>query len=394
MFVALLGVGGMVLAQSDSPSGNAGSFEVDGIPIDVTAKTDVDARQDGWKLAQRKGWEILSRRITGHSSRLPDSTLDDIVSGIVIEHEEVGDKRYVATLGVQFDRARAGSILGVATQIARSSPMLLLPLQWSGGVGTSLERDTPWNAAWRRFRTGDSRIDYIRVAGNGPDALLLNAGQVGRRDRNWWRSILNQYGADDVLIPQVRLERQWPGGPIIATFIAGHGPDNDEIARFRLRVDSASGLGALLDEGVKRLDAAYEKALSDGTLHVDHLLTINPQPVPTPTPTSTPTPLPGEQPAAGQPGSTSTSDVAAAPTIAVSIQFPTPSAGAVTETEQAIRGVAGVRSAITNSLALGGVSVMQVHYAGTISELASSLKARGWQVTMGNNSLRISRNGG
>ena len=49
--------------------------------------------------------------------------------------------------------------------------------------------------------------------------LILGAGQVGRRGRGWWRAILDQYGADDVLIPTVELRRSYPGGPIVGVQI-------------------------------------------------------------------------------------------------------------------------------------------------------------------------------
>ena len=35
-----------------------------------------------------------------------------MVSAIVVEQERLGPRRYIATLGVIFDRARAGGLLG------------------------------------------------------------------------------------------------------------------------------------------------------------------------------------------------------------------------------------------------------------------------------------------
>lgn len=381
-------VGGALLAQGDASGGYAaadrsGSFEVNGIHVDVTGKTSEEAREAGWRLAQRKGWAMLSKRLTGHDGSLSDSALDGLVTAIVIENEQIGPNRYVANLGIQFSRGRAGSILGVATHVTRSPPMLMVPVQWSGGVGTTLERDTPWQQAWGRFRAGGSSIDYIRPAGTGPDALLINSGQILRRGRGWWRAILRQYGASDVLIPQVRIMRQWPGGPIIATFTAGHGPDNDRITQFSLRVENGDGLDALLDEGVKRMNAAYETALSNGVLRVDPLLTFRPPSEEEENVEIEPldeTPLPSELPAQPIVGATD-----------ISIQFDSPSASAVNSAESMLRGVPGVGSAVTTSLALGGVSVMQVSYQGDIQKLKAALEARGWQVGQGGNTLRISR---
>jgi hypothetical protein len=52
----------------------------------------------------------------------------------------------------------------------------------------------------------------------------------------------------------------------------------------------------------------------------------------------------------------------------------------VNSTEGAMRSVAGVSAATTSSLALGGISLMQVTFAGTADEFRAALQARGWQV--------------
>src|SRR5690606_1670480 len=117
-----------------------------------------------------------------------------------------------------------------------------IPVMWSGGSGQVFERATPWQQAWARYRTGNSLIDYVRPVGTGPDPLLLNVGQTERRGRGWWRTILNQYGANDVLMPEVRLARLWPGGPIQASFFAYHGPDRRLLSSFTLRVENGDAL--------------------------------------------------------------------------------------------------------------------------------------------------------
>jgi len=53
-----------------------------------------------------------------------------------------------------------------------------------------------------------------------------------------------------------------------------------------------------------------------------------------------------------------------------------------------------VKSAATSSLALGGVSVMQVSFDGTADALKAALQARGYQVSGSGSTLRISRRGG
>ncbi|OYY69391.1 heavy-metal-associated domain-containing protein [Sphingomonas sp. 28-63-12] len=381
---ALLASGGSV-AQGDgdqnrSAPGNAGSFEVGGVEVDTAGKTATAARLAGWRLAQRKGWQMLSRRMGGGGGTLSDSALDSIVSGIVVENEQIGPNRYIARLGVMFDRSRAASILGVAGTISRSAPMLVIPVEWSGGAPRVFEQHTDWQEAWAAFRTGNSSIDYVRPSGTGPDSLLLNAGQINRPSRLWWRSVLAQYGASDVLIPIVHLSRLYPGGPIVGSFQARFGPDNRLLTQFSLRVSSDDALPALLNAGIKRIDQAYQSALASGMLRVDPGLNAR-------LPGSEAVETPTDESLAGD--ATTAADAAGATTL--NVQFDTPGASAVESTERALRGIAGVRSATTTSLALGGVSVMRIGYDGDVTALKAALEARGWIVTVGSGAIRIQR---
>ncbi|WP_425229651.1 heavy-metal-associated domain-containing protein [Sphingomonas sp.] len=368
-----------------APMAGTSSYEVSGITVDVAARTADEARYGGWRAAQRKAWTQLSRRMGAGGGAVSDGTLDQLVSGIVVENEQIGPTRYIARLGVLFDRARTSAMLGIVDQAAHSSPMLVIPVQVSGGVAQVFEARTDWQEAWARFRTGNSAIDYVRAAGTGPDSLLLTAGQAQRRGRGWWRMLLDQYGASDILIPIVRLQRQWPGGPVIGVFEARHGPDNELLDSFSLRVASADGVAALLDAGVRRMDALYARALSLGALSRDIALTPPPQPV---------APPPDE--VGDLIDATDTADDAptaagAGQAVTVTVQYDSPSAASVANAESTLRGVAGVRSAQTSSLALGGVSLMRVVFDGDPEGLRTALESRGYTVNGSGTTLRIRR---
>lgn len=385
-----IGSAGVVLGQVETaapiaPIDDSGSFEVDGVTVDVTGKTSQEAREAGWRLAQRKAWQMLSKRLGQSGALVSDATLNGLVSEIVVEDENIGPTRYVARLGVTFSRARAGPMLGVSGGGFRSPPMVVLPIEWTGGVGEAFEQETAWRQAWARFRTGNSAIDYVRPTGTGPDSLLLNAGQAGRPGRGWWKAVLDQYGASDVLIPNVRLARQYPGGPIIGYFEARYGPDNRLAGSATLRVASADGVDALLDAGVARLDSIYQDALKGGILRTDPGLAYQPTPTPTPTPTEALPDLDAQAAAAAAAAAN------AAQGTAIDVQFDTPDAAAVNAGEAALRAVPGVSSAVTTSLAMGGVSVMRVSFTGDQGALAAQLQARGYQVQSGPGVLRIRR---
>jgi hypothetical protein len=384
--VALLGVGAVVYAQLEggdrgvAPIDSSGSYEVGGVNVDVVGKTADEARTGGWREAQRKGWKMLWARVNGQpvtaAPNLPDSTLDSIVGGIVVENEQIGTNRYIARLGVLFDRARAGQLLGVRGQTMRSPPMLVIPVMWSGGTPETFETRTDWQKAWARFRSGGSPIDYVRPTGTGADPLLLNVSQARRPGRTWWRMLLDQYGAADIVIPEVSLHRLFPGGPVVGRFIARHGPDGHVIETFELRAESGDALPAMLDQGVERIDQAYSRALRDGRLRPDPSLVIEEPALPTDETLTT---------------DEAVAEVSPMESTAFTIQVETPDAASVGAAEAALRAVPGVRSASTTSLALGGVSVMRIAYEGELGGLRIALAARGWRVEEAGGTLRIKR---
>jgi hypothetical protein len=261
----------------------------------------------------------------------------------------------------------------------------------TGSSFQTFESRNEWQKAWARFRTVNSPVDYVRTTGTGIDPLLLNVAQTGRPGRAWWRMLLDQYGAADVVMPQVHLRRSYPGGPATATFIARHGPDNRILGRFTMRASNSALIPRLLDEGVRRLDGLYAEALAAGALAPDPSLIVpEPPPVedfleeqvverPVRSGSVVPTgPLP-------------TGDVPTGAAQSFTIQVPTADAAAVAQAEIAVSRVRGVTSAITVSESLGGTSTMRVTFTGEGAALAAALQAQGWNVSGSGTSLRISR---
>ena len=390
---ALLLVGaGILYAQLEGgergipPVDSTSNFEILGVEVDVAADTGAHARIEGWRRAQSLGWRMLwartHNRPLAQAPVLSESVLNSIVSGIIIEQEQIGPTRYIARLGVLFDRARTGQMLGVSGLTRRSAPMLVIPVMTTGSSEYSFEFRNDWQRAWAQFRTANSPIDYVRPSGTGIDPLVLNFAQTKRRGRGWWRMLLDQNGAADIVVPGVELRRLYPGGPAIGVFTARYGPDNLLIGRFALRARSSAEISRMLDEGVRRLDILYAQALDRGLLRPDPTLVIVQPPLPPLPPQEAETPIDEEMGA----------QVGAGATTSFNVQVATPDAGAVQQAEVSVSRVSGVTSAITTSLALGGTSVMRVSFVGDSAALQAALQAQGWQVQVVNGStLRISR---
>lgn len=396
--LALVLAGAALWAQVEgergiAPLASTGDIEVYDIEVDVAGSDGDDARDKGWTEARRKAWAKLG------GPNLPDSRLEGLSSAIIIQREQIGPRRYIATLGVVFDRQRAGQFVGGSRGGTRSAPLLTIPVLYTAGTAQVYEVRGPWQRAWAQYRAGDSQIDYVRPSGFGGESLLITAGNPAQRSRIWWRNILGRFDASDVIMPLAQLDYSYPGGPVDGTFTARYGPDNTYLYSFEMRADSQEQLPQMLARAVARMNTAYEVALDRGLLKPDSSLrqtqtipaeiaaliaagqrALNPPPAPEPV--IKPEPVDPETPTPQQ---------TSVPVQSFQLQFASPDAAAIDSTLAAVRGVPGVGGAAVRSTALGGTSVLGVIFTGDEDTLRSGLRDAGFNVSGSGNRLTISR---
>jgi hypothetical protein len=382
-FLLLAGLGGALVAQMESaergilPIDSSGTLEIGGIKVDVGGKDAESARYNGWRIAQREGfralWAKMNKRPISQAPNLTDSTLDGLVSSIVVEQEQIGPNRYIATLGVLFDRARAGELLGVAGEVRRSAPMLLIPVVTSGGTATSVELRNPWQRAWAQFRTSQSPVDYVRVSGQGVDPLLVNAAQTRRPGRGWWRNVLDLYGAANILVAEVRLDRLYPGGPTKAYFVGRFGPDAKVVGRFELTARNSQDIPRMMTEGVQRMDELFVQAHAAGIIRGDPDLIIQPPPAP-------------EEEEEEQTLTIATIQ----PTVVQVLVIEGGNANAVAQSVAQIRSLGGVIW-VTQAPLPNGNANLAVNFRGDAAALGSALVSRGWAVSNRGGILYVTR---
>ena len=380
LLAAAAAIGGIVYAQLESadrgilPLDTSNTLEITGIHVDVGGPDAQSARFAGWRIAQRQGFKMLWAKMHNapvtQAPNLPDSTLDQIVSSIDVEHDQIGPNRYIADLGVQFDRDRAAPFLGVeGAQVEHSPPMLLIPVTVTAGTATAVELRNAWQRAWAQFRTAQSPISYVRISGMGADPLLINAELTQRPGRGWWRNLLDMYGASDILVAEVQLQRSFPGGPARARFIGRHGPDNEIIGGFTLTAPNSDAIPAMMAQGVERMDQLFAQALDEGRLNRDESLNLPPPPV----------------------------QLVAAPEVvkpvnlsnAYQVQVTGKDVNAYNFAMAHLRTLPGIDSATPQQINMTGTSYILVKYRGDISQLAAALRARGWIVDSGGTVIRI-----
>jgi hypothetical protein len=384
LLVAVAGIAGALYAQLETgdrgipPLDTSKTLEIGGIHVDVGGTDAQSARYAGWRIAQRQGFKLLWAKMhnvpINQAPTLPDGTLDQIVSAISVEREQIGPTRYIADLGVQFDRSKAALFLGVeGVQVERSAPMLLIPVTVSGGTATTVELKNAWQRAWAQFRTSQSPIDYVRVSGTDSDPLLITAAQTNRPGRGWWRSLLAMYGASDILVAEVQLQRLYPGGPARGRFVARHGPDNEIVGGFTLTAANGDAIPAMLADGAQRIDQIYAQALAAGRLTRDSSLDLPPPPV--------------------MPTLPEVKSVVVNQFNSFQIQVTGKNVIFYNFAMAHLRTLPGVQSATPQQINPVGTSYILVQYKGDISQLAAALTGRGWTVEAAGSVVKIRSDG-
>ena len=177
------------------------------------------------------------------------------------------------------------------------------------------------------------------------------------------------YGAQDILVAEVQLQRAYPGGPARARFIARHGPDN-EVTR-QLHSHCAEQRSHPGDDGAGR--AADRRDLRSGARRR----------------------APVSRPVAQSAAAAGAGGAGAAPPKPVNVvnDYQVQVIGKdVTIYNFAmahLRTLAGRQSATPQQINPGGTSYILVAYHGTIAQLAAALTARGWVVDYSGTVVRI-----
>ncbi len=189
-------------AQVENP------YEVRGVPVDVTAVTAAEARQQALLDGQRQAMRILMERMTlrNDHARLPvlnDEEITEYIQDFSVAEEKTSSVRYLARLNYRFrpgevrDLLRAFNIPFAETP---SKPVLVLPVLQQAGALLLWDDPNPWRSAWQRRSSLLSLVPTILPLGDLADVAAIGAEQVVQGDRQRLQAMADKYEAGSVAV--------------------------------------------------------------------------------------------------------------------------------------------------------------------------------------------------
>jgi hypothetical protein len=232
------------LAASPARAADDTPYTVSKIAVDVTAKNAVAAKANATAEAEKRGLDIVLRRVVPFSffGKLPDlqpQQVEALVNGISIRKEQYSTTRYIASLDVIFNEQGVKELLtslGIPVSEERAPLISILPLVIDGNKVKS--GNEAWRQAW---------LDLDLTHGLTPANVLqprpgLEAGMV--------RAVL---AGDASAIAAV--QREYGSAPLVIAV-----GQKVEGGRFVTRLAGADGVGRINYGRSDKISGATPKA--------------------------------------------------------------------------------------------------------------------------------------
>jgi len=208
VFLVLTGAGLTAAQPSRAALGDV--YTVTGVPIDATAASAQQAREQAVAQGQSRAARLLLERLALRADhpRLPQidaNTLANLVAGFQVANERTSPVRYLATLTVSFRPEAVRTLMreaGIPIAETASAPALVLPV-WRSGSDLQLFDDrNPWREAWLKVAAGKGLVPLLTPLGDIGDLQAISAEQAVAGDAAALAAIAQRYGTGAVIVAQ------------------------------------------------------------------------------------------------------------------------------------------------------------------------------------------------
>lgn len=220
----------------------AGTYDVKGVKVDVTADTVAQARDKALVQAQRIAFARLLERITlfEDRERLPLLAEDEVaalVQDFGVAEEKTSAVRYIARLNFRFKTDSVRALLqdyGLQFAETMSKPILVLPVYQGLGPTVLWDDPNPWRDAWVGRPLVDSLVPTILPLGDLTDITAISADQAVAGVVEPLQVLAERYEAATVLVPHAIMRIDpWQSKPLLEVRLARYGPAGQEQAHAR-----------------------------------------------------------------------------------------------------------------------------------------------------------------
>ena len=213
----LLGLGGIAMAQDT----NAVLYDVEGVSVDVTAKTATQARDGALTQAQHTAFAELMSRLGVADSFTRTMNDDDIaatVQSFEVQNERSSAVRYIGTFNIRFKPNTVRNLLTkshVAHSEVRSRPYIVMPISNLDGKPVLWEDTTAWRTAWAASPSDSGIVPVIIPAGGPDDVSLLSTADAVEGKNTAIKSLMDKYSAAGALFATLTVKVDDPTAYIV-----------------------------------------------------------------------------------------------------------------------------------------------------------------------------------
>lgn len=252
-------------------------FQVLDIKVDETDETAAAAREKALQIGERRAWDTLVQRfLDPRQRRLPQFSqqeIGDAVKDFWVSGEKTSPVRYIATLNYNFKPQRVERLLasrGVRFTIARSDPLVVVPVYVTEDGGKLWDDPNPWRQAWQDIRP---RVLLTLKVPHGDigDISTVAVDQAIAGERTRLAELAQRHEAADALVTLAKAE---PGGAadsqqLKVTAVRYNPSTAQPLAELSFPIDEAGVTPELLGQAalavVNDVDAAYRRGWTPAT---------------------------------------------------------------------------------------------------------------------------------
>lgn len=220
-------------APGPAAASDAEAFLVRDVAVDATADNATAARDTALATGHAVAFGRLIARIVPAGQvagvpRLDPAAIEPLVHSFEVDGEKTSRVRYLARLTFRFDRTALRRFLrasGVPFAVAKSRPVLVLPVLRRAGTYLLWDRPNPWREAWAGLPRAGELVPLVSPAGDLQDLRDISARQAVAGEPARLRAIAGRYGAASVAV-MVASERRAGGAPeAVRVSVTTHGAD-------------------------------------------------------------------------------------------------------------------------------------------------------------------------